>query len=425
MARRKTHLFHHRGPLRAATLGLIALGLSAGAAVADPAPSFPEFLRQAQATAPRLVEARAEIARAEGLARQAGAIPNPTLGVEVENFSGSGPYRGMDFAETTATISQTLELGGKRASRVAAGRAEVEAARRRASQAQAAFAFDLSAAYAEAEASERRLQLAVEARTLADEDARIAGAFVREGREPELRRLQAQAAAQAARAAVEEAQAARATAFANLTALAGAPAPITSIPVSLLDQEPSGLAATSPNPGAAPGLLAAQAEREAAARRLRVERRRVVPDVSVSVGLRRFEENDSSAVVAGLSVPLPLFDRNRGNISAAQADVSAAEARLSAARFEAEAAARSTTARIAATQARLSASRAGERAALEAYRLTRIGYEAGKLNLAELLSARRALTEARAQTIAAAVERASAQAALTRLSGTAGSGDLR
>ena len=44
------------------------------------------------------------------MARQAGALPNPTLGVEVENFSGSGPYRGLDFAETTATIGLFLSL---------------------------------------------------------------------------------------------------------------------------------------------------------------------------------------------------------------------------------------------------------------------------------------------------------------------------
>ena len=110
-------------------LGLSLQSLLAGAALADPAPPFRELLRQAQATAPRLAEARAEIARAEGLARQAGAMPNPTLGVEVENFATSN---GVNMAETTASIEQTIELGGKRSARIAAGRADVEAARRRA-----------------------------------------------------------------------------------------------------------------------------------------------------------------------------------------------------------------------------------------------------------------------------------------------------
>ncbi|MDO8410953.1 MAG: TolC family protein [Phenylobacterium sp.] len=413
---------HNRRPLLAAASGLVALGLSAGVGVAEPAPAFTDLLRQAQETAPRLAEARADIARAEGLAQQAGVRPNPTVGLEIENFSGSGPYSGISQAETTASISQTLELGGKRSARVSAAQGEVEAARQRAQRAQVDFRFDLAVAYAEAEASDRRLVLAQEALGLAEEDARIARAFVEQGREPELRRIQAEAAVQAARATVEEAQAAGATAFANLTALSGSAAPITSIPVSLLDGTPP-RSAISPVASTAPGYLVAQAEREAARRRLALERRRAVPDVNVSVGFRRFENSDASAFIAGVSVPLPLFDRNRGNVRAVQAEVTAAEARLNAARFDAEATVRASTARAAAAETRLAAAREGERAAQEAYRLTRIGYEGGKLSLAELLVARRALTDARGQTIAAASERVSAQAALARMSGVAGSGD--
>lgn len=415
---------HNRSrPLAAVTLGLSTLALAASAALAEPAPPFQALLAQAQATAPRLAEARANVARAEGLARQAGVLPNPVVGVEYENFAGSGPFRGASLSETTATVGQTLELGGKRSARVAAGRAEIEAARAQARRIQGEYAFDLAAGYAEAEASDRRLQLAREALTLAEDDARIATALVVAGREADLRRLQAQAAVQAARAGVAEAQAARALAFGNLTALAGAQAPITSIQVSLLDTSAPLFSGASPVANATAAFVAAQAEREATARRLQVERRRAIPDVTVSVGLRRFEEYDATALVAGVSVPLPLFDQNRGNIAAALADVTAAEARLNAARLEAEAAVRTSTARTAAADSRLTAARQGEGTAQQAYRLARIGYEAGKLPLAELVTARRTLTEARAQTIAAAVERISAQAALARLSGVATPGE--
>ncbi len=417
------HSPFRRGGPWAAWIGASAIALSAGGALAEPAPPFGELLRQAQTSAPRLAEARAEIARAQGLARQAGARPNPTIGVEVENFSGSGPFKGRDLAETTASIEQTLELGGKRGARVAAGRAEVEAARRRAAQISAQFGFDLAGAYAQAEASERRVQLATEGLALADDDARVATALVEAGREADLRRVQAQAAVQAARAALEEARAARATAFGDLTSLAGAPAPISSIPVSLLAQADRSVPVSAPDPLASPTFLAAQADREAAARRIRVERSRATPDVSVSVGVRRFQEDDSTAMVAGVSAPFPLFDRNRGNIGAAQAELAAAEARLNAARLDAEANGRASVARVGAADARLVAAREGERTADEAYRLTRIGYEGGKLALVELINARRALAEARAQTVDAALERLSAQAALARLQGRAPFGE--
>ncbi|HEX7884596.1 MAG TPA: TolC family protein [Phenylobacterium sp.] len=415
-----------RGRLRyaaasaAAILGAIASGRGAAA---DPAPPFRDLLAQAQATAPRLAEARADIARAEGLARQARTIPNPVLGVEVENFSGTGPFKGMGQSETTASVEQTIELGGKRSARIGVGRADLEAARARATRVRAEFAFDLAAAYAEAEAAERRLQLATQSVALATEDARIAAALVDAGREADLRRVQAQTALQAARAALEEARAARATAFSNLTALVGSPGPITSIPTSLLDRADQAFTAAAPDPLRSPAYLAAEAEREAAARRVRVERVRAVPDITASVGVRRSQGDDATALVAGVSVPFPLFDRNRGNIGAAQAELNGAEARLNAARLEAEAATRSGMARVSAAESRLLAARQGERTAEEAYRLTRLGYEGGKLDLVELLNAQRALAEARTQTIDAAVERLSAQAGLARLAGSTPFGD--
>lgn len=49
---------------------------------------------------------------------QAGLIPNPEIGVNVENILGTGPFRNFDSSETTLSISQLVELGGKRAARI-------------------------------------------------------------------------------------------------------------------------------------------------------------------------------------------------------------------------------------------------------------------------------------------------------------------
>lgn len=410
-------------PRFAGLLGALASGLPTTAVLAEPAPTYRALLEQAQASAPRLAEAKSDIARSEGLARQAAAHPNPTLGVEIENFSGSGPFRGTSLAETTAQLEQTVELGGKRSARMASGRADVDAARARSTQARADFAFDLADAYAQAEAAERRVELAGEAVALSEEDARVANALVKAGKEADLRAVQARAAVQAARAALDEARAASAAAFGKLTALAGSSRPLTAIASSLLDHADRSETIPQPDPRAAPSYLAAQAAREAAARRVRVERTRGVPDVAVSLGVRRLNGDDSTAMVGGVSVPLPVFDRNRGNISAAQAELAGAEARLNAARLDAEADTRSATARALAAHSRIAAARESEQAADEAYRLTRVGYQGGKLSLAELNAARRALTEARAQTLDARLERLSAEAMLARLQGVAPFGD--
>ena len=388
-----------------------------GLARAEPAPPYRDLLRNAGA-APRLAEAAAETRRAEGLARQAGARPNPTLSLSSENFSGSGPYRGFDAAETTLQADLPLELGGQRAARVVAGRAEIEAARARAKQAQATYAYDLAIAYATAEAAGLRVQRAQDEVDAATEDTRAARALVEAGREANLRALQSEASLGAARAELDAAKATRVAAFARLTSLAGFPRPITTISSSLLEARtaPSN-AEASFDPLNSPLYLAAAAEREAAVRLIRVEQTRAIPDVTASVGIRRFGGGNGTAALAGLSLPFPVFDRNRGNIEAARAALQAAEARLEGSRLDAEAEGRAALSQVAASQARLDAALASERAASEAYRLSRIGYESGKTSLLELITARRAVGEARSAIIDARVARTSAEAALARLQG--------
>ena len=100
------------------------------AAAAESAPSFPELFRQAERTAPRLLEAEANVAAAQGRSQQAAAWANPLLGVEVEDVAGSGPYRGSSQAQTTVSIGQPLELGGQRGSRAAAGQSRTPSATR-------------------------------------------------------------------------------------------------------------------------------------------------------------------------------------------------------------------------------------------------------------------------------------------------------
>ena len=401
------------------TIGALAFSALAWAApaAADPAPPFAELLRQAQATAPRLAQSGAELRRAEGLARQAAVRPNPTAGLEVENFAGSGPFSGVDGAQTTLSVAQPFELGGKRSARVSAGQADVVAARARQTQAGADFAYDLADAYGKAEAADRRLVLAQEAVALSEEDARAANALVEAGKEADLRAIQVRAAVSAARAEVDQRRAERETAFARLTALSGSPVPLTSIASELLTRP----AAASPIAPAdvlrTPGYLAAQAEREAAARRIKLEQARAAPDLTVSVGVRRLGYERATALVAGVSAPLPLFDLNRGAVSAARAELEAAEARLNAARLDAEASARASAVQIGAAESRVAAAVETEQAAGEVYRLTRVGYDGGKLSLLELQTARRALTEARSRTVDAELDRLAAEAALARLQG--------
>jgi cobalt-zinc-cadmium efflux system outer membrane protein len=406
-----------------ATLGAVSAALGVHAACAEPAPPYLELLKQAEATAPRLAQSRAEVRQAAGLAEQASALPNPTLGLSVENFGGSAAFNAISPTQTTVSVSQPLELGGKRSARSEAGRAGLDAARALATQAKAEYAFDLAQAYIAAEAGDRRLQLAEDALAMAQDDARAADALVRAGREADVRNVQARAAVESARAALASVRTVRETAFAKLTALSGFPRPLTSIPDGLLAHGDVIEARRQIDALATPAYLAARAARDATARRVRLEQTRGMPDLTASVGLRQLSGISGGALVAGLSAPLPLFDRNRGNVAAVSAELAAAEAKAEAARLDAESEARVGQARVQATEGQLKAAKDNQDAAAEAYRLTRIGYEAGKTSLLELQSARRAVSEARVQSLDTLIERLGAEAALARLQGVAPFGD--
>jgi outer membrane protein, heavy metal efflux system len=380
------------------------------------APPFAGLFQQAQMMAPRLAESLANIRAAEGRALQAGLRPNPSASFEAENLGVKGGSGTLAEVQLTLALAQPIELGGKRAARVAAGQAGIEAATARNRQIVVDYGYDLALAYVAAEAAQARILLFEEAVAAAQEDLRAARALVDAGREADLRSVQAQAAATTAQADLEVARADAQAAFAQLSSVAGVPIPFTGVATSLLPLAGQLSLPTGEPPVASPAVLAAEAEREAALRRIEVERTRAVPDITPSLGIRRLTGSDETVFVAGVSVAIRLFDRNQGNVAAATAELAGSDARLTAARLEVLNGWRSAAALARAADARVTASEQAQMASDEAYRLARVGYEAGRTPLLEVLLTRRNLTLAQAATIEARLARIRAEAQLDRLS---------
>ena len=402
-------------------LTLMAL-LPHGPAMAQPstpravrmAPPFPALVASVESGAPALEIGPAEVRAAQGRAVQAGARPNPTVRVEIENFLGTRPYVGFGAAETSVSGEIPVELGGKRGARIAAALAEVAAAQARAGRSRTDYLRDLALAYGEAEAAQARERLAVEHLELARSDAQAARILVENGREARLRALQADAATAAAIAEVEEAVAVKAGALARLSALAGSTEGFTAVSGGLLDR-PAML--RFPGPGGQAVVAVAIAERDALAAKVRSERIRRRPDLNFGIGVRRFEQEGAIAAIAGVSATIPLFDRNQGHVAAARAELGAAEARLRQASLAAQADFRAATAQAEAAESRVEAATAGESVSSEAYRLARIGYDSGRIALAELLATRTALVAARERLVEARLARVRAEADLARAQG--------
>lgn len=411
-------------PLRAVWLGVAILVCASPLAMAqtrEVAPSYQSLLTRLEQM-PAAIEAAALSEAADARAQQARAIANPSLSWETENIQGSGPYGGFGNAETTVSVTQPLELFGQRSARIGAARADALTTGLRSEQMRWRAAGRLAQVYSDAEAASRRYELAAEALALSEQDARAVALLVEAGREATLRDIQARSETDAARAQLEEARSVRDAAFARLSAIAMLDAPVETLGASLLDTAPASHALDASDPLA---VRIAQAEVDAAGQRLTVEQRRARPDLSASMGMRRFRETGDDAFTIGLSVSVPLFDRNRGGVRAAYADQRAAEARLTAQQQEAKADRLAAEATLSASMARVRAADSGVGAAEEAYRMARVGFDAGRLSQLELRSTRASLISARNAAVEARLARVRAEIDLAGLEGRAPFGESR
>jgi outer membrane protein, heavy metal efflux system len=372
--------------------------------------TLPDALRQGLEASPRVSLAKAKADAAEARARQAGVSPNPELSIEVENFAGSGAFQGLRSSETTLAISQRIELGGKRSARIEVARAERDFAFLSYKSALADLERDIRNAHANLRAAEDRAMLARENVGAAMELSRTAKLLVEVGRDPPLRELRADAQ-------LAEAKAEQARTFGELL--------VARQLLATLIGTSDGELTASVGPEDAPVNLApdtetldiqlATAERAAAQARVRLARADAVPDVTGSAGVRRIADGRETAFVAGISIPLPVRDRNRGNIDAAQSESLAAESGLALARLDASRARYEARMLLGAADARYEAlAGPGIAQAEEALRLAKLGYSAGKFSLIELLDAQNALNQAKLNLIEARLDRARALAALIR-----------
>lgn len=379
-----------------------ALGEADGARL--PAAGAPLTLAEALARTlrqhPDLTAFSEEIRAREAETLQAGVRPNPVLSLEAENVFGSGEFAGTQGAETTLAVHQPLELGSKRSLRRHLAEAERGVAESDFQRVKADLLARTTDSFITVLAAQERLQLALEQAALAKQvlataEERIAagrGATTEairprlQWRQQELARDRARRDLAAGRSLLAARMGEEAVDFEAVTGdlfhLPPLPEPV----------ELERLLAGSPS------IVRQIAESESRRRATRLEEARRIPDVEVGLGVRYLRESEDTALVLGLSVPLPLFDRNQGAIAAAHRRLTQARAVERSALLEAQAAVDAVWEEMNAVRAEaevlrdeiLPASRQGLEAAT-------YGYRAGKFGILEVLDAQRTLMEAQEQ----------------------------
>ena len=370
-----------------------------------------QALEEAAARSPAILAAEADLRAAQARARQAGVRPNPELSVEVENFAGTGSLRGIQSLETTVALNQQLDLSGKRSARVASARAELAVQGARLAITRADLGQSVREQFARSVAARDKLTQASETVARARELARVTAILVDSGRDPPLRAIRARSALAQAVADEEAARADELTARSSLAALFGA-----QVPVGAVNGEPMALSLTIAPPEVSLDALLAQAEVAAAQAAVAEQRAEARLDPAVGAGVRHIRETGDVGLVAGLSMPIPVFNRNRGNIDAARANLLAAESRRANVLAQTSARARNAIAGVEASERRVEAlDRSAVPEAAEALRLAERSYKEGRASLLELIDAQNAYTAARTSLTDARLALALARAELTRV----------
>ena len=370
-------------------------------------------LQNAFANNPELAAARWEIDIAEGGRQQAGLIPNPVVSWDAEDTR-------RDSRTTTIKLSQTLELGGKRGARVDVATRAQDAAALTLEQRRNGLRADVIDSYYAALRAQERLDLAQRSLALAERGLIVANGRVSAGKSSPVEATRAQVQLSEIRLELNRAQIGLTDAYRRLAASTGSATPDFQAVASQRESTPV-------LPPAA--LLLARLEQTAELRlaelqvlqneaSVGLEKAQRIPDLDVSIGSQYDASVRERVNVVGVSMPIPLFNRNQGNVLAAsrRADQArdlrnAAELRLRTETRQALDLWQTANTEVRAFNQQILP--AAQNAVDSATR----GFEMGKFNFLDVLDAQRTLIAARTQYLTAIAQATDAWVRIERIYG--------
>ncbi len=263
---------------------------------------------------PGLAAFSLEVRAGEARALQASLLPNPEIEIVIEEFAGSGERKGFDGAQTTLQLSQLIETGGKRDKRTRVASLRRDLAGWDYETKRLDVLTMATKAFVGVLAAQDRLALAEDLVRLAERVRGAAAERVRTGKVSPIERTRAEVALSTSRIAREKAERGLAAARKRLAAAWGSAAPSFERVVGELEKigdippldDLAGRIVQNPD------IARWDLELEERRASVEMEESRWVPDLTMSAGVQRFEGGGDTALVVGMSLPIPLFDRNQG-----------------------------------------------------------------------------------------------------------------
>jgi len=379
---------------------------------------------------PEIRAAREALSAAESRVRQAGAWLNPTLAYGREQTTRAGQTNAQHIAQ----LEQPLEFGGQRGARREVARLRQEATEIRLAAALGQLDFDVARAFVLAVAADQRARLAEQTAAAFTEAQRVSEQRLVAGDisgyvARRLRLEAARFAAIRAGAALER----RSTRTALLTLMGRPTASRDSISLVAEMRTPARALETQAFDSLLqraererPDVRAAALDAAIALAEVRLTSRERIPTPTFSAGYKGERVADPASgslagfrgLVAGLSIPLPVFDRRAAAVAAAEADARrvGAEGEVVRRRVAREVADALDELQAAEAQRAALAPHLGEDARLT-LRAVQASYAEGEITLVEWLDAVRAYQDAETTYLTLQAEVAIRQAALARAVG--------
>jgi len=302
---------------------------AAGAAAPDvelPTEAAPDTLTMRAALlralrdSPRLPDSSLELRAREAESLQAGLLPNPAVTTEVEDFAGGGSRNGFNASQTTVSLAQLIELGGKRAARVRLADANADLARWDFESMRMDVLATAAKAFVAALAAQDKLALTDDLRRIAESSVAAVARTVQSGAASPVE--EGRAKVLLSQVQIEREQRARELDQARLALAASWGSTVPSFLDVIGDladvRQPEPLDELWLDVERNPDLARWNTELEQRSATLSLAEAQAIPDVTVSAGGRYYQDEGTAGVVALFSIPLPVFNRNQGAIEAAQ-----------------------------------------------------------------------------------------------------------
>ncbi|AKV10786.1 type I secretion protein TolC [Pseudomonas fluorescens NCIMB 11764] len=372
-----------------------------------------QALETAFANNPDLAAAQWETGIAQGERQQAGLIPNPEVSWEAEDTR-------RNSRTTTVMINQPIELGGKRGARIEVASRAQDAAGIELDRKRNVLRADVIQAFYSSSTAQQRLLLSRQSLELAERGLRVAQGRIKSGKSSPVEGTRAEVQLSEVRLELRRAERDEASAYQRLAQVMGAP-----LPAFVSVGDPGRSMPTVPDSSLLLNRIGETAElrlaklqidqREAS---LGLEKAQRIPDLTVSIGSQYDERERERVNVVGLSMPIPLFNRNQGNVLAAARRTDQARDLRNASELRLRTEIQTTLDQwMTANTEVASFNQTILPAAKSAVDTATRGFEMGKFNFLDVLDAQRTLISARTQYIQAIAEATDAWVRIERIFG--------